>query len=187
MKEIELSEDQFQGLMRLGHLYRREATKAIDGKAYLAACVMLGAALEADLLAMCNCYSDEIPGELIPKKKNGKPKHLLDWSFFQLLQVARRCGWLQADLELKDQWNQKCAGIGDWAVVLKDIRNLVHASCKVTKFPNSRITKRRMEMCFEILEVASNHLEAKLHSSLKIAMEEEKNRTPNKSLKTDAE
>ena len=182
MKQFELTEDQFHELMRLCRLYRREANRSMDAKAYLAGCVMIGAALESDLLAMCNCYSDEIPEELIPKQRNGKPKHLLDWTFFQLLRIARECGWLRARLDPQDQWNPKRAHIGDYAIVLKDIRNFVHASCHITNFLNSRITKRRMEMCFEILEVASNHLQAKLHGSLKVAIEEEEKKTPNKRL-----
>lgn len=186
MKEIELSEDQFEGLMRLCRLYRREAQKSANGKAYLAACVMLGAALEADLLAICNCYSDEIPEKLIPKKKNGKPKHLLDWSFFQLLRVARHCKWLKSGLELETDWDRKKARIGDYAIVLKDFRNLVHASCKITDFSKSRVTKQRMEMCFDILDISKSHLEAKLHRSLKLAMEGEEKTTPDKSVHTDA-
>jgi hypothetical protein len=182
MKQFELTEDQFQELMRLCRLYRREADRSMDAKAYLAGCVMIGAALEAGLLATCDCYSDEIPEELIPKQKNGKPKHLLDWTFFQLLRLARECGWLPAHLNLHEDWDEKRADIGDYAVVLKDMRNLVHPSCHIADFPESRVTKRRMEMCFEILEVASTHLQAKLHQSLKVAMEEEEKKTPNESL-----
>jgi hypothetical protein len=180
MKQFELTEELFQELMRLCRLYRREADRSMDAKAYLAGCVMIGAALEADLVAMCHCYSDEIPEGLIPKHKDGKPKHLLDWTFFQLLRVARECGWLPARLDLQEEWDQKRAHIGDYAIVLKDIRNLVDASCHITDFPKSRLTKRRIEMCFEILEVASNHLQAKLHASLKTAIEEEQKKTPNK-------
>jgi len=182
MKPFELSDEQFQKLMQLYRLYRREAEKCIDAKSYLAGCVMIGAALEADLVAMCHCYSDEIPTELIPKLKNGQPKPLLKWSFFQLLQVARECGWLPARLELNDEWDQKKAHIGDYAVVVKEMRNLVHASCYITDFARSRMTKRRMEMCFEILEVASDHLQAKLHASLKAAIEKEEKRTANNNL-----
>jgi hypothetical protein len=180
MKQFELSEDQFQELMRLCLLYRREAKRSMDAKAYLAGCVMIGAALESELLALCNCYPDEIPGELIPKKKNGKPKHILDWTFSQLLRIARERGWLPARLDLTEQWDQKRAHIGDYAIVLKEIRNLVHSSCYISYFPKSRITKRRMEMCFEILEVASDHLQAKLHASIRAAIDEEKIEIPNK-------
>jgi len=186
MKQFELTEKQFKELMRLCRLYRREADRAMETKAYLAGCVMIGAALEADLLATCDCYSDEIPDELIPKRKNGKPKHLLDWTLFQLLRVARECGWLPADLNLQEKWDEKRANIGDYAVILKDMRNFVHASCHIVDFPKSRVTKRRMEMCFEILEVASTHLQAKLHGSLKVAIEEEEKKTPNKAKSADS-
>jgi hypothetical protein len=171
MKPFELSEGQFQKLMPLCRLYRREAEKCRDTKSYLAACVMIGAALEADLIAMCHCYADEIPAVLIPQGKNSQPKPLLQWSFAQLLQVARACDWLPARLALHDAWDHQKAHIGDYAVVVKDMRNLVHASRYLTDFARSRMTKRRMEMCFEILEVASDHLQAKLHTSLKAAME----------------
>jgi hypothetical protein len=183
MKQFELTENQFQELMRLCRLYRREADRAMDARAYLAGCVMIGAALEADLLATCDCYSDEIPEELIPKQKNGKPKRLLDWTLFQLLRVARECGWLPAHLNVQEEWDEKRADIGDYAVVLKDMRNLVHASRHIADFPKSRVTKRRMEMCFEILEVASTHLQGKLHQSLKVAIKEEEKKTPNRSLR----
>ena len=141
MKSFELSEEQFQVLMGLCRLYRKEARKCMDAKSYIAGCVMIGAALEADLIAMCECYSDEIPEELIPKQKNGNPKHLSKWSFFELLQVARKCGWLPARIELGDEWDQKKAHIGDYAVALKDIRNLVHASRYIEDFSGSRMTK----------------------------------------------
>jgi hypothetical protein len=89
-------------------------------------------------------------------------------------------------LKLDEDWDQRRAHIGDYAVVLKDMRNLVHASCYLTDFPKSRLTKRRMEMCFEVLEVASNHLQAKLHASLKEAIEWEEKETPHKSVEATA-
>jgi len=72
-----------------------------------------------------------------------------------------------------DDWNQKKADVGDYAVVLKEFRNLVHPGFYIRHFLRSRVTNRRMEMCFEILEVASDYLQKKLHTSLKKAIEEE--------------
>ena len=171
MKQLDLSEFQFEHLMQLCRLYRREADRSMKAKAYLAGCVMIGAALEADLVAMCSCYFDEIKAELIPKDRNGKPKHLLNWTFFQLLRIARECGWLPARLKMDEDLDQKRAHIGDYTVVLKNVRNLVHSSCYLTDFTKSRLTKRWMEMCFEILEVASDHLQAKIHASIREVIE----------------
>jgi hypothetical protein len=180
MITFNLNKEEFKKLLRLCRLYRREAEKCMEARSYLAGCVMVGAALEADLILMCDCYSDEIPVGLIPKGRNGKCKHLSDWSLFQLLRVARECNWLPSGLTLGDRWNQKKAEVGDYAVVVKETRNLVHAGRYIKDFPKSRLTKRRMEMCFEILEAASDHLLAKLHTSLKAAMEKGEYAEPNK-------
>lgn len=182
MKPFELQENQFQEVLRLCGFYRKEAERCMETKSYLAGCVMIGAALEADLIAMCHCYSDEIPTELVPRKKNGKPKPLIEWSFSQLLRVARKCGWLPSGLSLDEEWDHKKAHVGDYAVVVKEIRNLVHPSCYVKDFQRQRLTKRRMEFCFEILEVTSDHLQAKVHASLKVAMEKDKQKESNQGI-----
>jgi len=178
MNPFELTEEQFNELVRLCGLYRREAKKCMQAKSYVAGCVMIGAAMEADLTAMCHCYSDEISKELIPRK-NGKPKHILKWSFFDLLKVARKCEWLPARLSLQEEWNQKKAEIGDWAEVVRQFRNLVHPSWYISIFPKSRITKNRMEMCFEVAEVAGNYYLAKLSKSIKAAISKAEKRKVN--------
>lgn len=180
MNLYELSKEQFAELMRLCHLYRREAQKCMAVKSYLAGCVMIGAALEAALIAMCHLCSDEIPTNLIPKKRNGKPKNLLDWPFFHLLRVARECKWLPAGLSLDDEWDSKKAEVGDYSVVVQQFRNLVHPSCYIAHFSKRRVTKRRMEMCFEIVETASDYLLKKVYASLKAALSKSKEGSTNK-------
>jgi hypothetical protein len=78
MITFNLNKEEFKKLLRLCRLYRREAEKCMEARSYLAGCIMIGAALEADLILMCDCYSDEIPVGLIPKGRNGKCKHLSD-------------------------------------------------------------------------------------------------------------
>jgi hypothetical protein len=174
MKDIELTDEQFQELMRLCSMYKREAEKCKDAKAYLASCVMIGAALEAALIGMCDCYFDEIPVDLIPKeRKTSKPKHILDWSLFQLLKIARECHWFPVGMTLNDEWDSKKAEVGDWAVVLKEFRNLVHASRYIQDFLRSRVTKRRLETCFDVLDVVISHFQEKLYVSLKAAIEKD--------------
>lgn len=150
MNNIDLTDEQFHKLLSLCNLYHREAKKSMNAKAYHAGCVMIGATLETILITICYCYSDEIPESLIPKLK-GKSKHLLKWSLFDLLNVARELNWLPSGLNLKDKWDHKIAKIGDYAVVLKEFRNLVHPSVYITTFSKTRIAKQRMERCFEIL------------------------------------
>jgi hypothetical protein len=176
MKPFGIQENQYQKLFQLCRLYRREAKRCMEAKSYLAGCVMIGAAFEAELVAMCHCCSDMIPSELIPRKKNGKEKHLLEWSFFQLLRVARECGWLPSGLSLGEEWDHKKAHVGDYAIVVQQIRNLVHASCYIKDFQRSRLTKRRMELCFKTLDVASDYLMVVVHALLKETVEEREKR-----------
>ncbi len=138
---FKLHEKQYQELLRLCGLYRREAKGCMEGKSYLAGCVMIGAALEADLIATCHCFSDKIPSELIPRKKNSKPKHLLKWSLFELLRVARECGWLPSGLSLDEEWNHQKAHVGDYAQVVREIRNLIHANRYIIDFPQDRVSQ----------------------------------------------
>jgi len=53
-------------LGRLALFYHREAAKCERGRAYLAACVIKGAALEALLKGMCFLYPSDLS---IPKKE----------------------------------------------------------------------------------------------------------------------
>jgi hypothetical protein len=137
----------------------------MDAKAYLAGCVMVAANLEAALMCMCNIYSSDILDASIPTHK-GKPKPLLKWNLHELLYVARDCGWLPAGLPLDADWNKKEAKIGDYAYVLKKIRNLVHAGPFVAETSWSTVTKQRLEWCYEVFNVANEHLLSKIYASI---------------------
>lgn len=169
MKPCYLSENQYNELLELSGLYRQQAGRCANAKAHLAACVMIGAALESDLMAFCHCYSNEIPADIIPQRK-GKPKHLLNWSLAELLRVAKKCGWLSARLQLDEEWDQHRAEIGDWAEVVRQFRNLVHPARYVSDFPHQRVTKKRLELCDDVLDAAQDHLLAKLYKSLEAAV-----------------
>ena len=84
--------------------------------------------------------------------KNNKQKPLLEWSLGELIDAARDSGWLPTGLAQEDDWNPRKAKIkGDYANVLKQIRNLVHPNRYITDFPKSRMTKRRLKLCFKYL------------------------------------
>jgi hypothetical protein len=179
MKACELSEEQFKEVLRLQRLYHSEAERCMKAKSYLAGCVMIGAALEVGLIGMCHCYSEEIPTKWTPKKRNGRPKHLLNWALSQLIRIARECNWLPYGLALDDDWNYKKAQIGEYAIVVKESRNLVHASRYIADFPRHRVTRRRMKMCFDVLDAASDHFLAKISESLKRAVDEKERTVSN--------
>ncbi len=169
----DLSEKNFNELLRLTRMYHREARRCEGAKSYLAGCIMAGAALEALLVAMLHLYGDELEGSAVAMSK-GRPKPLLGWTLFEMLNVARNAKWLPTGLELGANWNTRLARIGDYAEVLRQIRNLIHPSRYLLDQSPSRITKRYLTSSIEIFEAASSHLEAKVHESLRKDMEKEK-------------
>jgi hypothetical protein len=171
MEPCELEEDEFNDLMRIARIYPTEARRCMDAKAYVAGCVMIGAALEANLIGMCHLYYEEIPPELVPKSA-GKTKHLLKWGLADLIKIAKKCGWLPSRLSENDNWNPRKAHIGDYAELLRETRNLVHTGRYIKDYPKARITKRRMEKLFEILEVANDWFSDKINESLRKTIEE---------------
>jgi hypothetical protein len=169
MRPLHLTEKQFNELMRLSRLYRRQARRCADANAHLAACVMIGAALESDLMAFCHCYAEEVPLDAIPQRR-AEPKHLLDWTLAELLRVAKKCGWLETELRVDEAWDPRRAEIGDWAEIVRQVRNLVHPARYLSDFAGRRITKKRRELCSDVLDAAQDQLLAKLHKSLEAAV-----------------
>jgi len=168
MRPFALSEKRFNELVRLCNAYRREARRCLGARAYLAGCIMIGAALEACLVAMCHLYPRDIPRALVPTWRGDK-KPLLRWTLNELLHVARGAHWLPAGLYAEEAWDNKKARIGDYALVVRDFRNLVHVARYLQDYPSPRLTKRRLEFCFEVLEVVVDHLDARVHRGLRAA------------------
>jgi hypothetical protein len=154
-----------QRLYELVRFYVREGRKCRTIKAHLASCTMFGSALETVLILMVSCHADEIPIDVLPKKQK-KPKRLLDWSLHDLLVVARTCNWLPAGLDLDDDWDDKRARVGDYAMVVKMVRNLVHPARILEDLPKGRVSRKHSRVTAEIYEAAVDHLETKIHASL---------------------
>ena len=87
---FELPDELHNEILRLANQYHREAEKCRDSKAYLAGCIMIGAAFEALLLAFVNCYQEEASSSEVAPRRRGFPKPLLDWSLAELLAVAKK-------------------------------------------------------------------------------------------------
>lgn len=158
-------------MLHLSRVYYREVQKCKNSQAYLAGCVMMGAALEASLLAFVNCYPDEALRSPITPTKKGKTKPLVEWSLSELLAVVKERGWLPFGLSLNDQWSARKAHIGDYAEALRQTRNLVHPIRYALDLPRKRVTKRYLERSFEIFEVVTDYLLNKIGESLRAAFE----------------
>ena len=82
-------------LSRLALFYDREAKKCVKGRAYLAACVMQGAALEASLHAMCFLYPEQIKKTTVYQRKRFRRKRskALDFKYYELINIADELSW----------------------------------------------------------------------------------------------
>ncbi len=75
MNFAELTEDQYNEFLRLMGVYRREAGKCRKSKAYLAGCVMLGAALEAQLMVLVHLFQKKWSSAILFRRRAAHSSH----------------------------------------------------------------------------------------------------------------
>jgi hypothetical protein len=166
MQDIVPPDDIYEAILLAMRFYACEAHKCREGKAYLAGCVMAGAALEAALLVTAICLSDEAAVSKAAPHKRGAVKPFVDWSLFELLAVAKERNWLPASLSLQDDWDTAKTQIGDYAEALRMIRNLVHPVRYAVDLGHKRVTKRYLESSFRIMDAANEYLMNKMLQSM---------------------
>jgi len=171
-----LTDDEQKELLRLQRFYWKEALRCEAGKAYLAGCVMLGSALETVLMVMVDLYADEVEKtSKIPTSK-GKAKPLLKWDLADLLKAAKAAGWLPSALDLEDDWNWRKAKVGDYAEVVRMVRNLAHPARYLQDHPGRRVTNKYLQRQFEVVLACRDWLAAHNNRGLLKAIEEEEKR-----------
>ena len=179
MEDFVLSPEQEKEILRLATKYKGEAEKCFGAKAYLSGCVLMGAAMEALLLSMVNCFPEIVASTKCAPKKNGKIKRLERWTFINLLVVAKELNWLPSGLLPEEEWNSANAKIGDYVEVVREIRNLIHPVRYVNDFGRKRFTKKYLEACFKIVDAASDYLSSLINDSLLIMLKEKERRKEN--------
>lgn len=115
---------------------------------------------------MINCYPDEAEQSGGAPTRKGKVKPLLDWNLAELLRVAKAAQWLPAALTLDDDWSSKKAQVGDYAEVVRMVRNLAHPARYVADHNRSRVTKKYLQRQFEAVLLCRDWLAARNNSEL---------------------
>ena len=168
-----LTDEEEKELYRLSKFYWQEALRCEKAKAELAGCVMLGSALETLLILMVNIYSDEADQTGKVPTRKGKPKPLLDWQFIELLRVAKAAQWLPSALNLKDSWSTRKARIGDYAEVVRQVRNLAQPARYVEDHHRKRVTRKYLQRQFEVVLLCRDWLAKRNNKSLREHMKAE--------------
>jgi hypothetical protein len=159
-------------LGKLAGFYDREAKKCLKGRAYLAACVMQGAALEAALHAMCFIYPQEVKRTTVYQRKKFRRKRnkALDFKYYELINIADELGWFPPKVIT---WGKRTTLAG-FVHELRKLRNYVHPSVWAPEHPKTmKFTKAVYGVAYEIFDVASSWLLHRVHESLRRRIKEE--------------
>jgi hypothetical protein len=176
MPRYSLKENDYNEVLRLSRLYNRQAKICYENKAYLASCILIGAALESILLAFVNCYPRQARKSKFAPQKHGQIKPFSEWTFNNLLSVVKERGWLPSGLSKDDEWDDAKAKIGDYAELIRQTRNFVHPIRYAIDYPNRRITRKKIDALFDILYSANDYLNAKITTSLKASIAKSESR-----------
>jgi hypothetical protein len=168
-----LTDEEEKEFYRLHSYYWREALRCEKARAYLAGCIMLGSALETLLILMVNVYPEEAGQTGKTPTKKGKQKPLIDWDLAEALQVAKAAHWLPSALDLKDEWSSRKALIGDYAEVVRMIRNLAHPARYATDHRRKRITQKYLQIQFDVVLSCRDWLAERNEKSIIEHMKEE--------------
>ena len=159
-------------LSKLAAFYHQEAKRCTKGRAYLAACVMQGAALEASLHAMCFLCPAQIKKTTVYKKKKFRRKRnkALDFKYYELINIADELSWFPPK---KITWGKRTTLAG-FAHELRKLRNYVHPSVWAPEHPKTmKFTKHVYNVAYEIFDVANSWLLHQVHESLRKAMQKD--------------
>jgi hypothetical protein len=169
-----LTDEEEKEVLRLNRFYWQEALRCEKAKAHLAGCVMLGSAFENLLILMINVFPDEAERTgKIPIKK-GKPKPLLAWDLAELLRVAKAANWLPSALDINnDEWSSRKARIGDYAEVVRMMRNLAHPARYLKDHYGKRVTNKYLQRQFELVLLCRDWLQAHNNKELLAHMKAE--------------
>lgn len=137
--------------------YEKEAELCKRAKAYYAACVMLGSAAEARLLAACISHPEKTRAAIgkLPLKSKVRGTNPLEWSFHELVLVARSAEWL-VDLDDGNITHVTSAWVGE----LRNTRNFVHPSVHVRRRPHIVLgeeTLKDAECAYTALRFSLDH------------------------------
>jgi hypothetical protein len=159
-------------LGKLATFYHREAGKCSCGRAYLAACVMQGAALEASLQAMCFLYPKDVKKTTVYQKKKFRKKRskALEFTCYELINIADELSWLPPK---RVTWGKRTTLAG-FAHEFRKLRNFVHPSVWAREHPDTtKFTKEVYDVVYEIFDVANSRLQHRVHESLRKQMKRE--------------
>lgn len=168
-----LNDEEAKELYRLATFYWQEALRCEQAKANLAGCVMLGSALETLLILMVDCFPEEAEATGHCPVTRGKLRPLLEWNLAELLRVAKAAKWLPATQNLPAGWNSRKARIGDYAEVVRKVRNLAHPTRYLEDHFRKRVTRKYLQRQFDLVLLCRDWLLERDYEAIRERMQKE--------------
>ncbi len=167
-------------LQKTARLYHLEAGKCLQGKAYLAACVMQAAALEGLLQAMCCLYPEDVKKTAVYQKKlkrgfQRKRNRALDFKYVELINIASELEWFPPRKVVV--WGKR-TDVAGFVHELRKLRNYVHPGVRAPREKPLKFTKGVFNVVFEVFEVANDWLLHHVHQSIRKSIERREKRSP---------
>ena len=152
-------------------LYDKEAKKCERTRAYLAGCIMLGAALEAGLLTMVLLYPEEVTHTRTYRSRKKPARDVTKWGLFDLLKVARELSWIPSMLPIDSiarlsgvdpevAWSK--GDLSYFADFVREVRDIVHPGRYMTLWKRTRITKNYYGVCYDVVNLVLIYFMKKL-------------------------
>lgn len=165
-------------LAKISVFYHREAKRCANDRAYFAACIFTGAALEAMLLSMC--YVEDRAVRRAPTYKNrkfrSKRNRFFEFKLYQLINIAAELKWIPAT---EIRLNGRKTTLQRLLHAARQTRNMIHASAWANEGGPSRMRKSDYESIFEIFDVTRDWLLQHIYASLRRRMDTEDIPIPN--------
>jgi hypothetical protein len=158
MGPANLSSSEFAELLRVTDIYDEEAHKCLASGAFLAGCAMLAAELEAVLLLTASVHTEEIDESPFRPEREGKPKALISWKFWELLRVARDLGWIQSDWFVEIDTDGQLIRANDHADLVRKVRNLMHPARYIQDIPGGQVNEADLDICYRVVEEVIDRL-----------------------------
>jgi hypothetical protein len=91
-----------------------------------------------------------------------------------LLRVAKAAGWLPAGLGLEENWDHRRAKVGDYAEVVRQIRNLIHPARYLEDNRGKWVTAKHLHLQFDVVLACVNWLAEHSKNFIRESMHREK-------------
>jgi hypothetical protein len=157
---------------KISLFYHREAERCAGNRAYFAATVLTGAALEAMLLSMCYVKDRRVRRAPTYRKRKFRSKRnrFLEFNLYQLISIATELKWIPSK---EITVNGRKTNLEELLHYARVTRNLIHPGAWAGHGGPSRMRKSEYESVNEIFDVTREWLLQGIMLSLRRKMHED--------------